>query len=293
MSRPAVTASAPRAPAPARVLPKRAAARRVAAPARPALSTGLDWLRTDRGNLRDASGHALRLLGLRSRGESADADLRDAQVLLDGVAAGQRCVAVSLGLAAEVAPAGLAELDARIARQADAGVYTLLRIEARLWTNGHHLTLARRYAQEPSVLFALLGRAPLATRLWAAALALHAEHPRAIVWLPLESAALALSAGADKGVGLLWDMAHPQNPPTPVLGGALRQPVLLDGWQPTAGQAMAHDRLMNLCRRGGIGWLARSDDAWLAPQGRGQAVPSRAARALQRAVHLSRFETDL
>lgn len=285
-------AATPRASAPARPLPGTRPARRAGALQRPALSTGLGWLSASHGELRDANGEALRLLGLRGNGRSADADLRDAEILLEGVAAGQRCVALSLGRVAQMTPAALATLDERIARHAEAGTYTLLRVEARLWVHGHHLRLARRYVREAAVLFALIGREPLSARLWAAATALRAAHPRAIVWLPLESAAVALAAGADQGVGLLWDATRPQGPRAPALSGTLRQPLLLDGWEPAAHSAMAHDRLMNLCRRGGIGWLAHSSEAWLANE-RGQLVPSRAARTLQRAVYLSSFQTDV
>ena len=51
---------------------------------------------------------------------------------------------------------------------------------------------------------------------------------------------------------------------------------------------MAHDRLMSLCREGGIGWLARGTGPWQTRE-RGAPVLSRAARVLQRAVHLSGF----
>lgn len=244
--------------------------------------------------LQDTSGQPVRLLGLRSQGGAAAGDLGDAETLLADVAPGQRCVAVSLTHVAQLKPAALDALDARIAQQAAAGIYTLLRIEARLWLHGHHLRIARRYAQEPAVLFGLLGRKPLATRLWAASQALHGLHPRALVWLPLESAPVALAAGAGTGMGAgapmgwLWDAARPQGPRTPALAGTLRQPVLLDGWQPSAHSPMAHDRLMSLCRQGGIGWLASCPGPWLT-QERGAPVLSRAARVLQRALHLSGF----
>ena len=234
----------------------------------------------------------MRLLGLRSPGDATDAalDLLDAETLLTDVAAGQRCVAVTLGHAAQVKPAALLALDVRIAQFAAAGMYTLLRFEARLWLHGHHLRLARRHAQSPAVLYALLGRKPLATKLWAASEAVHHVHPRALVWLPLESAqaALAASAGPRSNMGWLWDAARPQGPHTTALVGGLRQPVLLDGWSPSPHNPMAHDRLMSLCREGGIGWLARGTGPWQTRE-RGAPVLSRAARVLQRAVHLSGF----
>ena len=208
-------------------------------------------------------------------------------MLLGGVPPGERCIAVPVALAAQMKPEALATLDARIASSARAGVYTLLRIEARLWMHGHHLRLARRYAQEPAVHFALIGRSPLSARLWAAAGALHAVHRRAVVWLPLESAGAALAAGVEAGLGLLWDARRPQRPGAPVLRGTLKQPVMLDGWHPAAAQnPLAHDRLMSLCRQGGVGWLARSPGGWLASE-RGIEVPSRDALALQRAVRFS------
>jgi hypothetical protein len=253
-------------------------------------ATGLGWLSTAAGVLRDANGVAVRLLGLRSQGEAADIDLRDIETLLTNVAPGQRCVAVSMALTAQMKPAALMTLDARIARCAEAGIYTLLRIEARLWLREHHLRLARRYEQEPAVLFALIGRKPLATRLWTAAQALRATHARAVVWLPLESAQATLAAGASEGLGLLWDAMHPQHPHGAVLQGTLRQPVLIDGWLPAAHHPLAHDRLMSLCRQSGVGWLARSPEPWLRSE-RGVPVLSRAARVLQRAVHLSHFDS--
>ena len=268
--------------------PRSNALRRAAAANRAEASSDLGWLSAAAGSLRGADGEAVRLLGLRSQGGTADVDLRDAELLLASVAPGQRCVAVSLALVAQMKPTALAALDARIALHASAGIYTLLRLEARLWMLGHHLRLARRYAQQPAALFALIGRHPLAGRLWAAAQTLRAVHPRAVVWLPLESAHVALAAGADEGVGLLWDAARPQGPRQAVLQGTLRQPVLLDGWQPGAHNPLAHDRLISLCREGGVGWLAASPNAWLVSE-RGTPVPSRAARVLQRAVHLSNF----
>jgi len=256
----------------------------------------LAWLNTRGGLLQDARGEAVRLLGLRSPGGAANVehDLRDAAALLADVAPGRRCIAVSLGHAAQMKPAALAALDARIAQHAAAGIYTLLRLEARLWLHGHHLRVARRYAQEPAVLFALLGRKPLAARLWAASLDLHRAHPRALVWLPIESAQAALaadagtraSAGTSANLGWLWDAARPQGPRAPALAGALRQPVLLDGWSPSAHSPMADDRLMSLCRQGGIGWLAQCAGPWQTRE-RGTPVLSRAARVLQRAIHLS------
>jgi hypothetical protein len=238
--------------------------------------------------LQDAHAVTVRLLGVHSHSGAVGSDLRDAEALLADVAPGRRCVAVSLGLARQVNPAALAELDARIAAHAAVGIYTLLRLEARLWMHGHHLRLARRYAREPAVLFALLGRSPLAAQLWAARQALGLAHPRALVWLPLESAQTALAAGAHEGLGWLWDAARPQDPRPRLLAGALRQPVLLDGWQPSAHSPMSHDRLMSLCRQGGIGWLARCSGPWLTNE-RGTPVLSRAARVLQRAVYLSSF----
>lgn len=252
------------------------------------MSADLAWLGTTSGVLQDAHAITVRLLGLRSQGGTADGDLRDAEALLADVPPGRRCVAVSLGLAKQMNPAGLAALDARIEAHAAAGIYTLLRLDARLWMHGHHLRLARRYAREPAVLFALLGRRPLAARLWAASQALRLAHPRALVWLPLESAQTALAVGAHEGLGWLWDAARPQGPRPQLLAGALRQPVLLDGWQPSAHSPMTHDRLMSLCRQGGIGWLARCSAPWLTSE-RGTPVLSRAARVLQRAVYLSSF----
>jgi len=254
------------------------------------LSADLAWLSATNGVLQDDHAAAVCLLGLRSQG-AADVDVRDAETLLADVPPGRRCVAVSLGLSAQTNPGALAALDARIAAHAAAGIYTLLRFEARLWMHGHHLRLARRYAQEPAVLFGLLGRRPLAARLWAASQALRLAHARALVWLPLESAQTALAAGAagaHEGLGWLWDAARPQGPRPQLLAGALRQPVLLDGWQPAAHSPMAHDRLMSLCRQGGIGWLAHCTGPWMTSE-RGTPVLSRAARVLQRAVYLSSF----
>ena len=289
-ARPA-TAQRPAITRPART--KARALRPVVSADAAALSAELAWLSSRFGSLQDANGAAVRLLGLRSQGDTPaaiGADLRDVQTLLAAVAPGQRCVALSLSLVAQLKPAALVALDTRIAQHAAAGIYTLLRIEARLWLHGHHLRLARRYAQEPAVLFALLGRSPLASRLSAAAQALRAAHPRAVAWLPLESADAALLSGATEGLGLLWDAARPQGPHSAVLQGTLHQPVLLDGWLPAVMHPMAHDRLMSLCRQVGVGWLARSAGPWLGDD-RGVPVLSRAARVLQRAVHLSSFGT--
>ena len=294
--RPARAAPRPRRPhGPARqigvkagVRTKPGAARAGRAGAVARLSADLPFLAVADGALRDERGQVVRLLGLRSQGGTGDMDLRDAAALLADVAPGQRCVAVPLAYAAQMKPAALAELDARIAGHAATGTYTLLRLEARLWMHGHHLRLARRYALEPAVHFALMGRSPLAARLWNAAQAVRQLHARALVWLPLESAQVALAAGAGEGMGWLWDAARPQGPRPAALAGTLRQPVLLDGWLPSTHSPMVHDRLMLLCRHGGLGWLARNPGPWLTSE-RGVPVMSRAARAVQRAVHLSGF----
>src|SRR5437762_550013 len=81
----------------------------------------------------------VRLLGLRSQGRAAEDDLRDAAALLADVAPGRRCVAISLGLVKQMNRAALEALDARIEAHAAAGIYTLLRLEARLWMHGHHM----------------------------------------------------------------------------------------------------------------------------------------------------------
>lgn len=210
--------------------------------------------------------------------------------LLAGIPAGQRCIAVPIARVAQTRSAGLRALDARIAANAQAGIYTLLRIEARIWLHGHQLRLARRYADNSAVLFALIGRQPLAERLWSAAQGLRSVHPRSVVWLPLESAGAALAASPGEGFGLLWDAARPQRPRTDVLQGTLRRPVVLDGWQPGAERnPLADERLMNLCREGGIGWLAHSPSGWFDMQ-RGVVVPTRAARVLQRALHQNSFD---
>jgi len=251
-------------------------------------SAGLPWLHADGGALRDAEGNSVRLIGLQSLCRSADPFAGGDCGLLASVPPGQGCVARPLSVKAQVQAAALATLDEDIALHAQAGCYTLLRLDARLWLRGHHLTLARRYAEEPAVLFALMGLSPLAGRMWAASLALRALHPRALVWLPLESARVALQLGAASGggLGLLWDASRPRHPHGAVLQGTLHAPVLIDGWQPTAHHPMAHDRLMSLCRQGGLGWIARSARPWFETQ-RGQPAPSRAALVLQRALHLS------
>ena len=80
---------------------------------------------------------------------------------------------------------------------------------------------------------------------------------------------------------------RPQRPGAPAVRGTLKQPVMLDGWHPAAAQnPLAHDRLMSLCREGGVGWLAQSPSEWSADE-RGVQVPSRDALALRRAVRFS------
>lgn len=214
------------------------------------------------------------------------AALQDAPSLLTEVPSGQRCVALHMHLVAQLQPAALAALDRHIASLAKAGIYTLLRMESRLWLQGHHLRLARRYALHSAVMFALMGRSALAARLADALQSIHALHPRAMVWLPLASAGAVLQQGIDQGLGLLWEAERPQKPPVNLMAAALRHPVLLDGWQPQALSAPAQERLIMLCARGGMGWLARASEPWLARE-RGQPVPSRSARSVQRAAHLS------
>lgn len=225
-------------------------------------------------------GTAVRLLGLQLDAASPDPAPAQAEGLLAGVAPGARCIGLQLSLVAQVTAAALPRLDALIARWAAAGTYTMLRLEARLWQRGDHLRLARRYAGQPAVLYALAGRAPLAERLGQAAQALRALHPRALVWLPLESAQAALRGRAADGLGLLWDATRPQGP---ALAGALRHPLLLDGWDADASSPLAHERLMALCRQGQFGWLARSRAGWFGLR-QGLPMPQRACHALQRAI---------
>lgn len=254
-----------------------------------------DWLRSEGGHLLAADGSALRLLGLRlspeatgATGADADdaADVARVDQLLADVPPGRRCVALCLSRAAQLKPAALQRLDARIDEWAAQGIYTLLRFDARLWLHGHHLRLAQRHLQRSAVLFGLMGRPPLGARLWAATRALQSLHPRALVWLPLDAVAASAPARSLPGVGLLWDATRPQAPPAAALAGILRQPLLLDGWQPLMQAPMAHERLMALCRQGNVGWLAHSAAGWFG-RSRGMPVPTRAVHALQRAVHAS------
>lgn len=272
-----------------------------AAPARatrpalqPPTATTTDWLGVRGGALCRPDGQRVQLRGvqlpLQLCGAAACGDaaaLQDVRTLLTEVPPGQRCVALRLHLVAQLQPAALAALDRHIAHLAQAGTYTLLRLEARLWMHGHHLRLARRYARHSAVLFGLMGRSALAARLAAALQGIHAVHPRALVWLPLASAATALQQGVDQGLGLLWDAERPQGPHASLLAAGLRHPVLLDGWQPQALSALAQERLITLCARGGMGWLARASEPWLARE-RGLPLLSRSARCVQRAVYLSR-----
>lgn len=244
---------------------------------------GVPWLVVQGGELRDPRGAPVRLLGLHSRGGAADTDLLDLQTLLAPVPEGARCVALGLRRVAQLHPTALVALDQRVAALAAAGAYTLLRVDARLWLHGHHLRLARRYAGAPAVQFALLGRAPLAERLRLAARALRAVHPAAAVWLPIEASAGLPADRAPQGVGWLWDAARPQSPPPAGLRATLHAPVLLDGWQPSEHHPLADERLVRLCRDGGIGWLAQGAAPWTRLE-RGVPVLARAARSLQRAV---------
>lgn len=236
--------------------------------------------------MQTAEGTSLRLLGVRLPLAAQEVDLAQAHALLGGVLPGCRCVSLQLTHTAPLAEAALPALDARIAQWAAAGVYTLLRFDARIWQRGHHLRLARRYADEPAVLYALAGRAPLAAQLWQAAQALRAAHPRALVWLPLESAAHALRARRPEGLGLLWDATRPQAPRSPMLARSMQHPLLLDGWEVDTRNPLVHERLMALCRQGNVGWLAHSSAGWFDLR-QGRPVAGRAVHALQRAIHLS------
>ena len=255
-------------------------------------TTPTDWLGVRGGALCRPDGQRVQLRGVQlplqwqgAAAATADAAaLQDAHTLLVEVPHGQRCVALRLHLVAQLQPAALAALDQHIAYLAQAGTYTLLRLEARLWMHGHHLRLARRYAGHSTVMFGLMGRSALAARLATAMQGIHAVHPRALVWLPLASAAVALQQGM--GMGLLWDAERPQGPHASLLTAALRHPVLLDGWQPQALSALAQERLIALCSHGGMGWLAHASEPWLARE-RGLPVLSRSARCVQRAAHLS------
>ena len=245
-----------------------ASATRPAAQSRTTTSTPTagttDWLGVYGGILCRPDGQRVQLRGvqlpLQLHGAAAACDsaaaLHDARTLLAEVPPGQRCVSLGLHLVAQLRPAALAALDQHIAQLAKAGTYTLLRMEARLWMHGHHLRLARRYAGHSAVLFGLMGRSALSAQLAAALQGLHAVHPRALVWLPLASAGVALQQGLDQGLGLLWDAERPQGPQASLLAATLGHPVLLDGWQPQVLSALAQERLITLCARGGIGWHA-------------------------------------
>lgn len=252
-------------------------------PVRQAPPSALAWLAGGPGGLQRSDGAPLRLLGLRLDADAPDLPAALADRLLAGVAPGGRCIGLPLARVAQLAPAALAALDERIAAWAGIGMYTLLRLDARLWQRGHHLRLAQRYREQPAVLYALAGRRPLAGPLWQAAQALHALHPRALVWLPLESAQAALRSPGTRGLGLLWDAARPQSPD---LGGLLQYPLLLDGWNADASHPLAHQRLLALCRQGHVGWLAHSRAGWF-DQRQGVVVPGRAVHALQRCIHTS------
>ena len=259
-------------------------ARAFAARARAVASESpLPWLCIQAGTLRESGGRALRLTGLHSDGSDREADLRDLQLALPPVPDGRRCIALSIRVLAQLRPEALLMLDQAIAAYAAAGAYTLLRIESRLWLRGHHLKLARRYAANPAVLYALLGRKLLAEQLARAALALRDEHPTACVWLPLESARTAFATRKDLQFGLLWNAMQPQAPRGPGLQASLRAPMLLDGWQPGARHTLADQRLMRLCSEGGIGWLVHRPQP-LVPVLRGQPVPTRTALALRHAL---------
>ena len=258
----------------------RAFAARTRAPTR---ESPLPWLGIQAGTLREHGGQPLRLTGLHSDGHDREGDLRALQWALPSVPEGRRCMAVTVRVLAQLLPEALRVLDELIAEYAAAGAYTLLRIDARPWLRGDHVKLARRYAGNACVLFALLGRKALADRLARAALALRAEHPTACVWLPLESARTAFAIGKDLQFGLLWDAMQPQAPRGPGLLASLRAPMLLDGWQPGAQHTLADQRLMRLCTEGGIGWLVRSPQP-LVPVLRGQPAPTRTALALRHAL---------
>ena len=261
-----------------------AAARAPAARARAqAGPSPLPWLRIQAGTLRESAGRALRLTGLHSDGNDRERDLRDLQLALPALRGSGLCIALTLRVLAQLRPEALSMLDEAIGAYAAAGAHTLLRIDARLWLRGHHTKLARRYAGNSAVLFALLGRKALADRLAAAALALRSAHPSACVWLPLESVRTVFAFGKDPQCGLLWDATQPQAPRGPVLQASLRAPMLLDGWQPGAHHTLADQRLMRLCSEGGIGWLVRSRQP-LVPLLRGQPAPTRTALALRHAL---------
>lgn len=249
---------------------------------------GLPWLSVRAGVLYDSAGRVVRLIGLRvdglpaERGDARSSVAAEAAptTLLSAVPEGRRCVALPMQALADMKPAALAGLDAAVEAHATAGAYTLLRIEPRLWLQDHHLQLARRYAGQPAVLFALLGREDLADALAKAALALRSVHAGACLWLPLAAARSTFAALPDPRIGLLWNAADPQGPRPPALTGCLRAPVLLDGWQPNALHPLADERLMRLCREAGIGWLASLPDQ------------PRSRLALQRAALLSRPDDD-
>ena len=274
-------------------------ARPASQPSTAATSTDLtDWLGVRSGALCRPDGQRVQLRGmqmpLQLEGAAASVDVaavQDAQTLLAEVPPGQRCVGLRLHLVAQLQPAALSALDHYISRLTHAGTYTLLRLEARLWMHGHHLRLARRYAGRSAVMFGLMGRSDLSARLADALQGLYAVHPRALVWLPLASAAAALQKGFNHGLGLLWDAERPQAPDASLMTAALGHPVMLDGWQPQTLSALSQERLITLCARGGIGWLASSDEPWLVRE-RGQPVLSRSARCVQRAVYLSNAFQD-
>lgn len=199
-------------------------------------------------------------------------------------------MAWNLTLARHCAPESLRSLDRWIGEQAEHGIYTLVLLAARLWINASRLSmLAARYAQLPHVHLALLGRKPLARRLWQAAMALQHMHPSLFLWLPLECAHAAPTHAAAASVGWLWDATTPQRPALMAVH-ALAYPIVLRGWCPDVQRALLINRTMALCREASIGWLARPDAS--VNGGSSELTAAAVDLKLRLAVHLSHVDAS-
>ncbi|MBR0657004.1 hypothetical protein, partial [Plastoroseomonas arctica] len=228
------------------------------------LSASLPWLRASGALLETASGQPVILRGL----SATPADPPGAALGLlrrAGIGTGAACIWVDLIARPEIT-ADSPALDAAIACHAETGAYTVLHTDAPL-------TLASRYADEPAVLFSLAGNAAALPALLAA---LRAVHPRALVLVPATADVLP-------GTVLRWDLADglpARIAPTP------HQPMLIAGWQPMRTSAFGNERLMQLCGRAGISWIAADAAPWMRIH-RGVEDWSRAAHAVLRALVIS------
>ena len=292
-------ASITRALPPARPLPER---RRAASLVRPPLtamrdpllaripagllSATLPWLRVAANRLYTVAGAPIVLRGV-SLSLPGDNDLPAIDCLAALLNWGVNVVRLRL----DTGQTDYEVLDELIALSAARGAYTVL-AAGRTPLAGASVPwrrLARRYADEPAVLFELDSAKPAPHPLYLRSMLAHlrAEHPAAVCLAPCtpEAADDALTAiDGEPLANLLYTLHLRQNaaPLTGLAELARRWPLFVTGWDAEA----QSERVAQLLTGLNIHWTANTVDGGLLRETRGVVAPTSAGHGLRRALAL-------